>query len=266
MKYGFIGLGNMASAIIKGMINSNEFDATQIYGLNRSPEKTNKLVAQLNIQATESIQQLVNAVDVIVLAVKPQNLEEVLPSIRESLRPGQMIISIAAGKTLTYFAENLSNEHSIFRVMPNINAVIGASTSCYSTFSTGTEEKKIVENLFSKVGTIIELPESQFSTFTTIGCASPAFTYLYIDSLARAAVLEGMPKDLALQIAASSVLGSAKMILESGQHPWSLIDQVCSPGGTTIRGVTALQHNQFESAIYNAVTAVSNRDKELDQK
>ena len=266
LTYGFIGLGNMSTAIIKGMIASGDFSPNQIYGMNRSLQKTTQLANQFDIQSTTTIADLMNASDVIVIGVKPQNLEEVLPIIRENINERHILVSIAAGKSLQYLEEHLQTNRPIFRIMPNINAVVGASTSCYSTNVSNEKAKQIVENIFSKVGTIIELPESLFSTFTSIGCASPAFTYLYIDSLARAGVKEGMSKDMALKVAASSVLGSAKMILESNEHPWALIDQVCSPGGTTIRGVTELQHNNFESTIYKAVQAVSDRDAELNKK
>ena len=263
MKYGFIGLGNMSSAIIKGMVTSETFEATSIYGMNRTRSKTDALVESYGIQAASTIEELMEHVDVVILAVKPQMLPDVLPTVKANLRDGQIVISIAAGKTLDYLQQQLNTSAPIFRVMPNINAMIGASTSCYSTITTNDSNKQLVEQLFSTVGTIVELPENLFSIFTTIGCASPAFTYLYIDSLARAAVRDGMPKEMALQIAASSVLGSAKMVLQSEEHPWSLIDQVCSPGGTTIQGVASLQINHFESTIYDAVDAVTAKDKAL---
>ena len=266
MKFGFIGLGNMAGAIIHGMITSQQFNAADVYGMNRSREKTEDLVNKYSIQAADTIEQIMEQVDVIVIAVKPQMFEDVLPTIKKHLTDKHIVISIAAGKSLEYLHEELGSETSIFRVMPNINATIGASTSCYSTQQASAGQKAIIEKLFATVGTIVELPENLFSIFTTIGCASPAFTYLYIDSLARAAVREGMPKDMALQIAASSVLGSAQMVLQSDSHPWALIDQVCSPGGTTIQGVTSLQVNHFESTIYEAVDAVTNRDTFLQKQ
>ena len=119
--------------------------------------------------------------------------------------------------------------------------------------------------MFETVGSIIKFPEAQFSIFTTIGCSSPAFTYLYIDTLARAAVREGMPKQQALEIAASAVLGSAQMVLASAEHPMTLVDQVCSPAGTTIQGITTLQAHGFEAAIHEAVAAVVQRDQQLRQ-
>ena len=265
LTYGFIGLGNMSTAIIKGMISSGDILPKQIFGINRSPEKTTLLVEKYSIQPSMSIANLMNSSDVIIIGAKPQNLEQVLPIIRENINERHILVSIAAGKPLQYLEEHLQTNQPIFRIMPNINAVVGASTSCYSTNISTIETKHIVENMFNKIGTIVEMPESLFSIFTSIGCASPAFTYLYIDSLARAAVKEGMSKEVALKVAASSVLGSAKMILESQEHPWALIDQVCSPGGTTIRGVTELQHNHFESTIYKAVQAVCDRDAELNK-
>lgn len=264
MKFGFIGLGNMATAIMKGMIASEKFDATHIYGFNRTLAKTEALAEQYSIHTCTSIEQLVSQVDVIILAVKPQMLPDVLPLVRQHLRQEQIVISVAAGKTLDYLHTELRESTTIFRVMPNINAVVGASTSAYTTRAkTPTAHRQLVIEMFETIGSILELPEHLFATFTTIGCASPAFTYLYIDALARAAVREGMPKQMALEIAASSVLGSAKMILASSEHPMTLVDQVCSPGGTTIQGVTSLQGNHFEGIVHEAVAAVMARDKEL---
>lgn len=264
MNYGFIGLGNMGQAIIKGMYNSESFDSANIYGYNRSIAKTNNLVKKSNIIATDNIQGIMEKCDVIVLCVKPQNLEDILPEVKSNLQDNHLIISVAAGKSLSFFQERLNDSTPIVRVMPNINAIIGASTSCYTASKDVTPAQiECVTQLFETVGTLMEIPEELFSIFTTIGGASPAFTYLYIDALARAAVREGMSKSMALEIAASAVLGSAKMILQSNEHPWELIDQVCSPGGTTIQGVSSLQKNHFENTIYDAVAAVTNKDSNL---
>ena len=126
--------------------------------------------------------------------------------------------------------------------MPNINAKVGCATSAFCTTETVSDEQKaIVKKLFSTVGAVTELSEKMFSIHSVIGGAAPAFAYLYIDALSRAAVKAGMPKKQALELTAQTVLGSAKMVLESGEHPWELIDQVCSPGGTTIEGVCSLE-------------------------
>lgn len=266
MKYGFIGLGNMTTAIIKGMCKSGDFDSTIIYGYNRTKAKTTKLATSYGIQAASSIVDIMSNCDVIILGVKPQMLPEVLSEVKKYLHDNHVIVSIAAGKNITYLQDRLSKNTPIIRVMPNINALIGASTSCYTASEqVSTAQLQLIISLFETVGTIIEVPEHLFSIFTTIGGASPAFTYMYIDALARAAVREGMPKNMALDIAANAVLGSAKMILQSQEHPWALVDQVCSPGGTTIQGVSSLQSNHFETTIHDAVAAVTDKDRSLSK-
>ncbi|MFJ7914632.1 MULTISPECIES: pyrroline-5-carboxylate reductase [unclassified Lysinibacillus] len=266
MKYGFIGLGNMTTAIIKGMCTSGNFNPTFIYGYNRTEAKTTKLTTSYGIQAASSIEDIMSNCDVIILGVKPQMLPDVLPEVKKHLQDNHVIVSIAAGKNISYFQGYLSEVTPIIRVMPNINALIGASTSCFTASEPVSDmQLQYVVSLFETVGTIIEVPEHLFSIFTTIGGASPAFTYMYIDALARAAVREGMPKSMALDIAANAVLGSAKMIIQSQEHPWALVDQVCSPGGTTIQGVSSLQSNHFETTIHDAVAAVTNKDRNLSK-
>ena len=263
MKYGFIGLGNMATAIIKGMIQSQQFNANDILGFNRSQNKTEKLVNDYQITGCSTLQEVMTA-DVIILGVQPQTFPDLLPKVNELLSEKQVVISIAAGKSIEYLESVLPKATSIIRVMPNINAIVGASTTCYTASSNATEEdKKMVQTLFETIGSMIELPEEQFTVFSAIAGASPAFSYLYIDSLARAGVRAGMDKKRALEIASSAVFGSAKMVIESNEHPWELVDQVCSPGGTTIEGVTSLQNDHFASTIYDAVNAVIEKDHKL---
>ncbi|HBF65306.1 MAG TPA: hypothetical protein DDW34_05620 [Clostridium sp.] len=151
--------------------------------------------------------------------------------------------------------------------MPNINAKIGASTTglCVNSF-VSPPQKHLVKEIFETIGTVAEIEESQFSIFSVIGGASVAFAYLYMDALAHAALKAGMPKKQALQLTAETVLGSAKMVLESGEAPWPLIDQVCSPGGTTIEGVTTLQGGGFESVLVKAFDAVLAKDKAIGEK
>lgn len=253
----------MATAIIKGMIQSNQFHANDILGYNRSSTKTEKLVADYQITGCTTLEEVMKA-DVIILAVQPQSFPSLLPKINKLLSDGQVVISIAAGKSIDYLETVLPKATSIIRVMPNINAIVGASTTCFTASSSATEaDKKMVIALFETIGSMIELPEKQFTVFSAIAGASPAFSYLYIDSLARAGVRAGMDKKQALEIASSAVFGSAKMVIESHEHPWELVDQVCSPGGTTIEGVTSLQNDHFASTIYDAVNAVIEKDHKL---
>ena len=262
MRFGFIGTGNMASAIILGAIKSASFASADIYAYNHHIEKAQKLGAECGMRVCETLEELCKKSDALVLAVKPQVLPEVLPRIKP-LCEGKTVVSIAAGKTLAYFEEQLGPV-PVVRVMPNINAKVFASTSCICANEyTEKEQLEAVRSLFSTVGSTIDLPEKQFSAFSAIAGASPAFSYIYIDALAKAGVRAGLPRSVALSAAAGSVLGSAKMVLASEQHPCALADQVCSPGGTTIEGVCALQNRGFEGIVEEAAAAVIAKDKLL---
>lgn len=259
IKYGFIGLGNMASAIIAGMKNSGKYSMSNVFGYDTLPGKAQ----ECGVCGCDSAEALCKSVDVIILAVKPQILPKVLPTVKENAGDA-LIVSIAAGKTIAYFQEALSGNTPIVRVMPNINARAGAATAAFCPNEFVSEEQKsLVEEMLKTIGTLVQLPENMFSVFTALAGSSPAFTYMYIDALARAAVAYGMPKAQALEIAASSVFGSAKLVMESGEHPYALADSVCSPAGTTIDGVLTLQDNAFESVVHKAVAAVIEKDKRL---
>lgn len=269
MKFGFIGAGNMAGAIIKGMtIGTNSYKGEDICITSKTVTSAEKLADVCGATAFNRMDSVVLCSDVLVLAVKPHVLAEILPAIKEDIvRKKPLVVSIAAGKPLDYLASLLPEGTPIVRVMPNINAKIGAATSgmCVNEYVT-EEQKKIVKEVFETIGTVIEVEENQFGIFTVLAGSAPAFAYLYMDALARAAVKAGMPKKQALEIAAATVEGSAKMVLKSGEHPMALVDQVCSPGGTTIEGVAALQANGFEATLTKAFDAVLEKDRNIAGK
>lgn len=269
MKFGFIGAGNMAGAIVKGMtIGTNSYDGKNIIITSKTVTSAKTLAETCGALAVASAAEVAAESDVLVLAVKPHVLASVVPALKEEIAGKKpLVISIAAGKTLAYLAELLPAGTPIARVMPNINAKIGAATNgmCVNGFVT-EEQKAIVRGMFETIGTVIEVDENQFGIFTVLAGSAPAFAYLYMDALARAAVKAGMPKKQALEIAAATVEGSAKMVLESGEHPMALVDQVCSPGGTTIEGVAALQANGFEAALTKAFDAVLEKDNKFAGK
>ena len=269
MKFGFIGAGNMAAAIIKGMtIGTKSYKGEDISVTSKTVTSAQKLAEICGAVALPSAAEVVKESDVLVLAVKPHVLASVVPSLKEEIAAKKpLVVSIAAGKTLDYLAELLPEGTPIVRVMPNINAKIGASTNgmCANAYVT-EEQKTVVKGMFETIGTVIEVDESQFGIFTVLAGSAPAFHYLYMDALARAAVKAGMPKKQALEIAAATVEGSAKMVLESGEHPMALVDQVCSPGGTTIEGIAALQANGFEATVTEAFDAVLEKDNKIAGK
>lgn len=265
MKIGFIGCGNMASAICKGLISSSNAVPKDINVFDISAEAMEKLSVSDGVNRFTSISQLFENSEIVVLAVKPNIIEKVLTENKDAIIANSpLIISIAAGKTLDFLQSNVPSTAKLARVMPNINAKVGAAISAFCVNKNVTEQdKEKVECIFSSVGTVMELDESQFPVFGVIAGCAPAYSYMFIDALARGAVKNGMNKQVALQIATQTVFGSAKMIAESGEHPWQLIDHVCSPGGTTIEGVTSLQADGFESAVHNAIDKAVQKDSKL---
>ena len=265
MTIGFIGGGNMAGAIIKGLLTAGIYRPGEIFVTDITPERSQECAGRLGVTAADTAQELIDCSDTVVLAVKPGVFPSLLPEIAPLLqRRNPLVLSIAAGKTLGYIEEQLGFAPALVRVMPNINAKVGAAMSAFCANANVTQEqKKLVSRLLRAAGQVQELDEGFFPLFGVIAGSGPAFAYLFIDALARAAVKNGMNKQVALEIAAQTVLGSAKLILESGEHPWSLIDQVCSPGGTTIEGIAALQENGLETAVRKAVDAALEKDQKL---
>lgn len=263
MKYGFIGLGNMATAIIKGMVK-NSIAAEDILCYNRTASKADALSIELGVVSKSTIGELAESSDAIILATTPQSFPEVIPQLKPYLNANRPVISIAAGRDIAYLKANLGENIPVIRVMPNVNAKVCASTTCFTPSADVSEEQKdIVRRIFGAVGSVIELTEDEFVAFKAIAGCGVAFVYMYIDAVARAGVKYGLSKQKALSIAASTVMGSAKLVDESGEHPFALIDQVTTPGGTTIEGILSLQANGFEHAIHEAMRAVIEKDKEL---
>lgn len=262
---GFIGAGNMASAIIKGMVRANFMDGENIFVFDLSEEKSEALKKECGVSVAKSACEIAHNCDCVLLAVKPIAFPSLLGEIKDDLKENNpLIISIAAGKTTEYIGSLLGYDATIARVMPNINAKAGAAMCAYCSSKPLTEDYvTFIEGLFTSVGRIIPIGEEMFPLFSVIAGCSPAYAYMFIDALARAAVKHGMNKKVALEIAAQAVLGSAKLILESGEHPWELIDQVCSPGGTTIEGLAALQDCGLDSAVRKAVDAAVDKDSKI---
>lgn len=264
-KLGFIGCGNMASAIIGGAVTSQFVDGTDICVFDVDNAKAELLNQKYNVQICASCEEIAEKCEYVVLAVKPQIFPAVLPDIKEKLNMDSVVVSIGAGKTLEYIGSFLNDKTAVIRVMPNINAKVGASMSgvCKNEFADETA-LDFVKELCRSFGDVIQLPESQFPLFGVIAGCSPAYSFMFIDSMAREAVKSGMKKDDALKICAQAVLGSAKMILEDADNnPWALINSVCSPGGTTIEGVAKLQSEGFDTAVMDAVKASLEKDKRL---
>lgn len=259
--YGFIGAGNMGSAIINGLLKNKKSLTAYAYDIDKT-----KIKNLSNKVKYLEFNNLINKSDVIVLAVKPQMMDDVLNKISKLDYKDKLFISIAAGLDGSYFESKL-NRCRLVRVMPNINAIYNQSISaiCKGSYASNFD-LKLTKGIFDCVGETIELNENQLPGFGAIAGASPAYTFMYADALALAGVKAGIPRDLSIKIAAQAIKGSATTLLESNLHPDLLRDRVCSPGGTTIEGVKALEETSFKGNIMQAIEKVIEKDLKLNKQ
>ena len=264
MKLGFIGTGNMASAIMGGIIKNQLILADEIIGADVYASSRDKVKEQFGIHVTADNHEVVSEAEVIILSVKPQFYEEVICEIREFVRPEQIVITIAPGKTLAWLGEKFGKEVKIVRTMPNTPALVGEGMTamCPNEFMT-EEEIAYVRTLLESFGRVEIVPERLMDTVVSTSGSSPAYVFMMIEAMADAAVSGGMPRAQAYQFAAQAVLGSAKMVLETGKHPGELKDMVCSPGGTTIEDVRTLEEYGFRSAIIEAMKVCEEKSKSM---
>ena len=261
MKYGFIGLGNMAGAIIAGMASCGKFKNDYLYGYNRSQGKTLSLKEKHGLIPCATAAEVAEKADVIILAVKPQVLPEVLPEIAKSITKDKTVITIAAGKGTEWYEERLAKGVPIVRVMPNINAKVKASVTAICGGKGATKDDiRIADGIFSSVGKIYHIEEKMFPAFGALGGASGPVVLLDIEGLAEAGVRAGFARPMAEELATATVMGSSALAMDSDEHPIALMNRVCSPGGTTIEGVCKLKELGFETAIQQALQAIIEKD------
>lgn len=262
-KIGFIGAGNMGQAIIKGLLKAGLYSEKNIIIYDVEPLMI-QLKGELGVGTAISEADLVSQVDLTIIAVKPNMMKAVLSAIKTEVDETKVILSIAAGVTLATIAEELPAATKIMRVMPNTPALVGEGMSSLSINQYVTEEEQaLAVTILSSLGKVELVQEYLIDAVVGVSGSAPAYVYLFIEALADGAVLAGLPRAQAYQFAAQTVLGSAKMVLESGKHPAELKDMVCSPGGTTIEAVHALETGQFRATVMNAVKAAAERNREL---
>lgn len=254
MKLGFIGTGNMASAIMGGIIGKKMISAEEIIGADLFAPGREKVKEQFGIQVTEKNQEVVEKAEVIILSVKPQFYEDVINQIKDCVKKEQIIITIAPGKTLAWLAEKFGKEVKIVRTMPNTPALVGEGmTAMCPNEHMEKEETEYVKRLLESFGRVEVVPERLMDVVVSVSGSSPAYVFMMIEAMADAAVSGGMPRAQAYQFAAQAVYGSAKMVLETAKHPGELKDMVCSPAGTTIEAVRTLEEMGFRSSIIEAM-------------
>ncbi len=261
-KIGFIGCGNMGKAILGGLIASGQVLPGQIWVYTPSPDKVAALHDQFGINAAESAQEVAQIADIIFAAVKPGIMIKVLSEITSSLNKDSLVVSIAAGVTLDQLARALGHDRKIIRAMPNTPALVNAGmTSVTPNALVTPEDTADVLNIFRCFGEAEVIAEPMIHPVVGVSGSSPAYVFMFIEAMADAAVLGGMPRAQAYKFAAQAVMGSAKMVLETGEHPGALKDMVCSPGGTTIEAVRVLEEKGFRAAVIEAMTKCMENQK-----
>ena len=263
---GFIGGGNMASAIIGGIIKAKLADKDRLLASCKSQNTVERLQEQFGIYATTDNRQVAAKADILFLAVKPNMFATVIPEIKDVVKEGQMIVSIAAGQTIETIESAFGKDIKLVRVMPNTPALVGEAMSGISPNELVTpEELQEVIDIFESFGEAEVVPESMMDAVIGVSGSSPAYVYMFIEAMADAAVADGMPRAQAYKFAAQSVLGSAKMVLETGMHPGALKDAVCSPGGTTIEAVAKLEESGFRQSVIAAQRACVQKSKDMSK-
>lgn len=260
MKLGFIGCGNMATAIIKGIIDNGIASQSEIMGADLSEDSLDKIKNNYGVQTTTNNKEVAENAKVLFLAVKPQFYETVIQEIQDVVTDAQLIITIAPGKTLEWLDNQFGKPLKIVRTMPNTPALVGAGITavCYNKNVTKGDLEKVIAILES-FGKCEVIPEHLMDVVTSVSGSSPAYVFMFIEAMADAAVADGMPRVQAYEFAAQAVLGSAKMVLETGKHPGELKDMVCSPGGTTIEAVRVLEEKGMRSAVFEAMKACTRK-------
>lgn len=265
-KIGFYGVGNMGQAMIQGIIQSKVYSAADIIVYEHSA-KVKTLAETIGVSSTPNIEQVAKECQIIVFAVKPNVLLRLLTQLDEYLTSHHLLISVAAGITLETMEIILSPTHKIIRAMPNTPALVGAGMSSLTeNGSVTSEDKKQALLIFNSFGLAEFVPEALIDAVVGVSGSSPAYVYMFIEALADGAVLEGMSRQQAYKFASQAVLGAAKMVIETEEHPGVLKDQVTSPSGTTIEAVKLLEENRLRATVIQAVHTAAKKNKEMSQK
>lgn len=266
-KIGFIGCGNMGKAILGGLVASKLVPAENITVYNRSAKSVEAISQEFGSRGTNSADEVAKEADVLIVGVKPNMMANILGEIRDALKPNAIIVSIAAGVTLETLEFALKDGQKVVRVMPNTPALVNAGMSSITPNKQVSEdESALIVEIFSSFGRAEIVPEYLIHSVVGVSGSAPAYVFMFIEAMADAAVLGGMPRAQAYQFAAQAVMGSAKMVLETGKHPGELKDMVCSPGGTTIEAVKVLEQKGLRAAVMDAMQSCMAKSEEMSRR
>jgi pyrroline-5-carboxylate reductase len=264
LKIGFLGAGKMASALAKGFVASKIVAAKQVIASDVFEPARAAFAKETGAAVTDSNLEVLRFASVLVLAVKPNQVAAVLAELKPAFTSKHLLVSIAAGVTIKKLEAALPSGARVIRVMPNTPALVGEGASGYALgANASSEDGKLAQQLLSAVGVAFAVKESLLDAVTGLSGSGPAYVFQIIEALSDGGVAAGLPRDVATRLAAQTLLGSAKMVLETGQHPGALKDMVTSPGGTTIEGLHELEKGRVRAALMSAVRAAANKSKEL---
>ncbi len=265
-KIGVIGGGKMGEALCKGILNARLSIPGNIMISDVIAERCKILSQETGIKTTQNNHDVAVFADVIILAVKPQTMNDVLNNLKDVITHQHLVVSIAAGIPIGFIESRLPAGIRVIRVMPNTPCLIGASATVFAAGKHATNaDGQLVSIIFNAVGKAFQLDEKHLDAVTGLSGSGPAYVYMFIEALSDGGVKMGLPRDIATTLATQTVLGSAKMVLETGQHPAQLKDAVTSPGGTTIDGLSKLEEGGFRSAVINTVEAATLKSKKLGE-
>lgn len=263
----FIGAGNMAEALIRGIVASKQVRALSIIASDVSKSRLDHISRQVGVKSSSDNKAAIKGASIIFIAVKPNMVDTVLAELGGLISSDQLVISIAAGVTISRIEKQLTNKVPVIRAMPNTPALVLEGATAISPGSYVQQSQIILaQQLLSAVGKVVVVTESLMDAVTGLSGSGPAYIFMVIESLADAGVKEGLSREVAITLAAQTVLGAAKMVIETGDHPAALKDKVASPGGTTIAGIAALETAGLRKALMHAVTAATHRSKEMSSK
>lgn len=263
-KIGFIGCGNMGSAMAGGLIKSGLIKPEEIIVSTKTSSSAKRLEDELKVTSTLDSREVASQAETIILAVKPFMYKDIIKQVKDVLTKDKLIIAIAAGITINNMKEYLGEGFKIIRAMPNTPALVGKAMSAVCPNENITEEDlKYCIKIFESFGECVQLEEKYFDAFIAVAGSSPAYVFMFIEAMADGAVKLGIPRVKAYKMAAQSVLGSAKMVLDTGKHPGELKDGVCSPGGTTIEAVAELEKLGFRNSVIQAMDKCAEKSKNM---
>jgi pyrroline-5-carboxylate reductase len=266
-RIGFVGAGNMAGALIKGLLHSGTVGPAQIQASDVREERLAELAKEHGIATTKDNEKLATWSDIVVLAVKPQVIDKVMVPISRALRPHSLLVSIVAGVPIESIESRFPPDTRVVRTMPNTAAMALAGATAIAPGTHASEEDlRLVRQLFEATGRVVVLDESLLDAVTGLSGSGPAYVMLIIEALADGGVKVGLHRETALLLAAQTVYGSAKLLLETGEHPGRLKDMVTSPGGTAIAGLHTLEAGGLRTTLINAVESATRRSVELGEK